>query len=107
MATYVTQGIDTSGTTITYTAVSAADRYLCNDDGFLHVKNASGATLTVTMVTPNTVDGLAIADRVITLLTATERMIAIPNYLYRSSDGLADVQYSGTLAGCTAAVVAA
>lgn len=105
MATYATQSTDNLGTTITYTAVSAADRFLPADRCFLHVKNASGATLTVTLVTPNTVDGLAIADRVITLLTTTERMIEIPASLYRSSDGLGDVQFTGTLAGCTAAVV--
>lgn len=106
MATYTTQAIDTSGTLITYTAVSAADRYAPNDDGFLHVKNASGVSVTVTMVTPGTVDGLAIADRTITLAAGVERMIAIPNFLYRSSDGLADVQFSPT-ASVTAAVVAA
>lgn len=106
MATYTTQSIDTVGTLITYTAVTAADRFLPNDDGFIHVKNGSGVTVTVTMVTPNTVDGLAIADRSITLAAGVDRMIAIPNFLYRSSDGLGDVTFS-PITTVTAAVIAA
>lgn len=105
MATFATQSINTSGLTPAYTAVSAADRFLPADRTFLHVKNASGATLTVTIVTPGTQDSLLVADRIISIPTAQERMIALPDTLYRSADGLGDVQFTGTLAGCTAAVI--
>lgn len=104
MATYGTQSVNTVGTAITYGAVTAADRFLPADHCFLHVKNANAGTCTVTLVTPGTVDGLAIADRTVAILTGAEAMIALPAALYRSSDGLGDVQFSPT-SSVTAAVI--
>lgn len=104
MATYSTQSITTAGVAVTYSAVASADRFLPADHCFLHVKNGGGTTLTVTIVTPGTQDGLAIADRTVSLTAGTDQMIAIPPAYYRSSDGLGDVQYSATTS-VTAAVV--
>ena len=42
---------------------------------FLHVKNASGAPINVTLVTPSTVRGRAVADDVVAVPAAGERMI--------------------------------
>lgn len=94
MATYSTQDITTAGTTITYTTATAADRFLPADRVFMHVKNANAGTVTVTIATPGTVDTLAVGDRVITIPTTQERMISLPDSLYRSSDGLGDVTFS-------------
>ena len=72
----------TSGLVATYldsssaTAISATDDYFVNNNGraFLHVKN--GATdVVVTIHTPNTVDGLAVADRAVTVTANTEAFI--------------------------------
>lgn len=104
MATYATQSVTTAGTTVSYTAVTAADRFVPADHCFLHVKNANAGSVTVTVLTPGTQDGLAIADRVVTILTTAEAMIAIPPAWYRSSDGLGDVQFSPT-SSVTAAVI--
>lgn len=106
MGTYATQSVDTAGTAITYAAVSAADRFLPADRCFLHVKNTAASTVTATIVTPGTQDGLAIADRVVVIPATGERMIRVPPQYYASSDGLADVQFTGTtIASCTAAVI--
>ena len=94
MATLATQGITTAGLSVTYSAASAADRFLPADRTFLHVKNANAGTVTVTLATTGTVDGLAVADRVVSIPTTQERMIALPDTLYRSSDGLGDVTFS-------------
>jgi hypothetical protein len=104
MATYATQDITTAGTAITYTAASAADRFLPADRVFMHVKNANAGSVTVTIATPGTVDSLAVGDRIISIPTTQERMIALPDSLYRSSDGLGDVTFSPN-ASVTVAVV--
>jgi hypothetical protein len=41
----------------------------------IYVKNGSGASIDVTIATPNTIDGLAIADRVVAVPAAGERVI--------------------------------
>lgn len=94
MATYTTQSIDTAGTAITLQAVTAADRFLPGDRTFLWVKNGSGVSTTVTVTTPGTQDGLAIADRVITVVAGADKLISVPDTFYRSSDGLGDVTFS-------------
>jgi len=62
---------------------------------FLYVKNG-GAQITVTISTPGTVDGLAIADLVVTVPATTgERMIGpFPAGIYNQSDGNVYVDWS-------------
>ena len=58
--------------------LSTSDRFLIANDGrtFAHVKNGNSSTdLTVTIVTPLTVDGLAVADREVTVPRSEERFI--------------------------------
>ena len=94
MATYTTQSIDTVGTAVTLSAVALTDRFLAAERTFLWVKNGSGASINVTITTPGTIDGLSIADRVVAVPAGADRLIAVPDTFYRSSDGLADVAYS-------------
>lgn len=97
MATVTTQSITNAGAATTYSAASpGGDRFLPADGTFLHVKNGSGSPITVTLVTPGTVDGLAITDRAVSVPATSERFIAVPDSLYRSSDGLADITWSAT-----------
>lgn len=93
MATLAVQGITTSGLEATYAAATATtgDRFLPADGTFLHVINGNASSVDVVLTTPDTVDGLAIADRTITIPTTEERFIAVPDSLYRASDGLATV----------------
>lgn len=109
MATVSTQQIGKTGTAPTYSAADAAgDRVTPGEGTFLHVKNASAAGITVTLVTPGTVDGLAVADRTSNSVAAGgEDFISLANAkLYRSSDGLADLTWSAT-ASVTFAVLRA
>lgn len=63
---------------------------------FLYVKNAAGSPITVTIATPGTVDGLAIADLTVSVPATTgERMIGpFPPGIYNQSDGTVYVDWS-------------
>lgn len=72
----------------------------------LEVKNTSAAAVNVTIPTPGTVDGLAIADRVVAVPATTGHVrIALgKGDVYRQTDGAALVDYAA-VAGVTVAVV--
>ena len=54
----------------------AGDQFMVDDDkAFLHVMNGSANVISVTIQTPKTVDGLAIADRVVSLPAGADRFI--------------------------------
>jgi hypothetical protein len=74
---------------------------------FLLVKNTSGGALTVTLATPQVVDGdLTVSDRTFTVAATTgQSVIPVPD-LYRSpSTGRAAITYPGGVTGLTVAVV--
>lgn len=65
----------------------------------VHVVNGSGSPIDVTIVTPGTVEGLAIADRVITVpdgvFPANCKAFDVPGRLYADpTDGLVSLQWS-------------
>lgn len=70
------QQISRSGLTPAYTAANALGHAVQNDGErtFIHVKTV-GTACVVTIQTPGTVDGLAVADRTISIGTNSERMI--------------------------------
>lgn len=70
--------ITAAGATPVYTgSLSAANTYTVPCDGrtFLHVKNAGGSPCTVTVITPNVSDGLAIADQTVVVIATTGDMM--------------------------------
>lgn len=72
------QTTNRSGLTVSYTAGDAANGHEFNNDGetkIVHVKNGGVGTLTITIPTPGTVDGLAIADRTVTVGAGVEMFI--------------------------------
>ena len=77
MAVLVTAQITTNG--ILFGALSPAtaggDKINFNDRTFLIVKNADTVPHTVTLVTPGTVAGLAIADKPVVVATGTTAFI--------------------------------
>lgn len=76
MALLATQQMTDAGAAISYSAASASDTVdISNGRTFLHVKNAGGSSDTVTLVTPGTVAGLAIADRTVAVANGTEKFI--------------------------------
>ena len=100
------QQIVRTGLEETYAAVDAANGNDFANDGrmFLLVKNGAGAPITVTIATPTTVDGNAVADLAVVVTNAEQRMIGpFPPNLY-NTDGKVQVDYSsGT--SVTAAVL--
>lgn len=77
MATFSPQVMAATGTAATYSAVSSSDTLgdISNGRSFLHVKNGGGSSDTVTIVTPGTVSGLAIADLTVPVANGTEKFI--------------------------------
>lgn len=101
MALLATQSIVRAGLAPSYAAAAGGgDTFTPGTDTFLHVKNASGGAITVTIVTPRTdAYGNAIADNAISVPATTgERMIGpFPYEAYADpTTGLANITYSGT-----------
>lgn len=94
MALLAVQQIQTPGTAPTYAAATGGGDTVPSDGRtFLHVKNGSGAPITVTVATPGNVGGLAIADNTVSVPNAGERMIGpITADLYGD---IAAITYSG------------
>lgn len=75
------QQVDEDGLTATYTStLSTGDTYLVNNDGrvVLHFKKTGAGDCTVTVQTPGTVRGLAVADRTFTVTGLTGDLFAGP-----------------------------
>lgn len=90
----------------TYEAANVAGNSYGPRDGRLaHVKNASGSSVTVTIATPGTVDGLAIADRTQAVPAGTDCFFAFGvGNAYMQSDGSIYLDYSA-VTSVTVAVI--
>lgn len=98
MAALTTQKVTLAGTTPTYVAASAGgDTFVPGPHVFLHFKNTSGSSYNITIPTPNTLIGLAVADAIVTITASSERMIGpFPaQHFADPADGRVDVTYTG------------
>ena len=77
-------------------ANSGGDDCATGDGVFLLVKNANGSTRTVTLATPQVVDGdLAVADRSFTIpATSGQSLIPVPDLYRNPSTGRAAITYA-------------
>lgn len=76
------------------TAAAGGDDCDTGPGVFLHVKNGDTVSHTVTLATPETVDGdLAVADRVVTVVNAQEQIIPVTHRYRDSSTGRASITY--------------
>jgi hypothetical protein len=84
-----------AGATITpVSAAGGGDTIVGGQGVMLYVNNGGGSPITVTLVTPETVDGsLAVGDRAVSVTNATWALIPVPSR-YNSS-GVASITYSG------------
>ena len=107
MAVLAPQTVSVLGTAPTYASASGGgDKVSPGSATVIHVKNGSGAAVTVTVVTPGTVGGLASADVTVSVPAAGDRFIGpISDGLFRGSDGYADVTYSSATSVTVAALV--
>lgn len=88
-----------TGPTITFEAANVAGNSFAPARGrALHVKNGSGSSITVTVPTPGTADGLAITDRTFTVAAGAHGVFAPGSAgvagLYAQTDGSVNVDYS-------------
>lgn len=91
----------------TFSAANASDTFVPDDRTFLYCKNTNAATRTITLTTPATSRGLAIADPVNTIGATTGELVfgPLPADLYADpTTGFCTVTPSAT-AGVTYAVI--
>jgi hypothetical protein len=90
------QEIVRAGLEIAYTAANADGHEIANAGRmFLAVVNGSGSPINVTIATPNTIDGLAVADRVVACAAGETTFIGeFPPANYNQSDNMVDVDFS-------------
>lgn len=92
----VPQQIARTGVVPTYAAANVDGHSLANRGSqFLHVKNGSGSSINVTLVTPVTVGGRAVADDVVAVAAGAEKLIGpFDERTYNNADGKVDVNFS-------------
>jgi hypothetical protein len=100
MAALTTQAIIRAGLTPSFaSAAGGGDTFNPDLDTYLRVKNASGSSITVTVVTPRTDPvGNAVADTTFTVPATTGDVIAgpFPAEIYADPvTGVANITYSG------------
>jgi hypothetical protein len=103
MSALAPQVVQIAGTTATYSAASGGgDTIASGDRVFAHVKNGSGVSVTVTITTPGTVGGLAIADATVAVPAGADRFIGpLTNALFGDNAALT---YSATASVTVAAL---
>lgn len=96
------------GTNPNFVAASGGgDTFQYQPNSFLHVRNGSGAAITVTVVVPgNTEFGVAQPDPTVSVPAGGDRLIAIRPGLVDPATGTAGVTYSA-VTSVTVAVVSA
>lgn len=96
MATRATETVAFTGTVPTYHAASGGgDKVAPTEGTLLHVKNASGGSINLTIATPGTIRGLAIADQVVAVADGAVGKFIPLDPVYRDpADGLASLSWS-------------
>ena len=99
MTLLTVQNIVRTGLTPAYTAVTASDTFLPDQNTFIHVKNAGGSPdVCVIAVLQGDPPGLVISDNSVSVTNAQERMIGpLPaNFFADPTTGLATVTHGFT-----------
>lgn len=90
---------DLAATGITYTLASAAgggDEFSNSGREFLVVANGGVGSITVTLVTQQTIGGLALADQAVTVGAGVTKLIGpFPTLVYNDNNSRVQVTYSG------------
>jgi hypothetical protein len=95
MATLAVQSVSSSGLTPAYVAAAGGgDKVVPGAGSYIHVKNGDATATVVTLVTPGTVESLAVADRTVSVAAGAEALIAVGNVYKNPTDGLASITYS-------------
>jgi hypothetical protein len=95
MALGTVQQVVAAGLAITYAAPNTTENIIPGDDLVLHVKNASGGAITVTLTDPTfTPAGSVATNPIITVPAAGERMIYLNQALTNTNTGLITAVFS-------------
>lgn len=98
MATLTTNAVSNLGLRFDNLLVAAAgggDECITGPGIFLVVRNTDASSKTVTLATPQVVDGdLAVADRTFTIAATTGMSVIPVPHLYRGTNGRAAITYS-------------
>lgn len=96
MAALASTMVPLSGATVVFTAAAAGGDTCQTGPGvLLLVKNGDAAPHTVTLVTPGTVRGLAIADRTVAVAAGAEVGIPVTHDYRDPATGRASITYDG------------
>lgn len=108
MATLTVQSYNRSGITPTYgAAASGGDEFVNTGVEFIHIKNGDASPKVLTIVTQNVSDGLAVADRTITVPATSEKMLGpFPISVYNDSAAKVQLTYDA-VSSVTIAVIKA
>ena len=107
MALLSTQVPGVNGTAPTFSAANASDTFVAGPNVLLYVKNTNAATRTITLTTPATAGGVAIADPQGTIAATTGELVfgGFQGQLYNDpSTGVTTITPSAT-AGVSYAVI--
>jgi hypothetical protein len=95
MAALSAQRVAISGTAPTYQSAAAGGDTAPVGGGLkLHVSNGSGAAVTVTIVTPGTIDGLSIGDAALSVPAGGHGFIPLTQVYRDPVTGRANITYS-------------
>jgi hypothetical protein len=98
MALLATQGVTFAGVQPSLAAATGGgDSFTPANNLFLYVNNGGGSSITVTVVTPQTTRGQAIADLSVSVVNGTARFIRISpsDFFADPTTGLGAITYSG------------
>lgn len=102
------QRIDRDGLVVSYTAgdsINGHEFANSTQDVFLHIKNGGASSINVTLITSATIDGLAVADKVVAVAAAAEKFIGpFANGTYGQEDNLVHVDLSDDTSVTLAAI---
>lgn len=105
MAALATTTVGLTGAAVAYTAAAGGGDDCQTGAGvLLLVKNGDASDHTVTLATPGTVNGLAIADRAVAVAAGAEMAIPITNDYRNPATGRASITYDA-VTSVTVAVV--
>lgn len=77
-------------------AAGGGDTFTNTGQEIAVIKNGSGAPITVTFVTPATLDGLAVTDLTVSVGAGETRAVGpFPPGVYNDANGLVSMTYSG------------
>jgi hypothetical protein len=103
---YTTQVIDRNGHTPTYAAAAlTGDTFSAGPSTYLHVKNGSGSSVTVTVTTPGQFNGLTVGPYTMAVPATSEKLFGpFPPGVFTADGSTVDVAYSAVTTVTVAAL---